>query len=401
MRLQDLKHLDAAMEALTACVDVDMLLGTLFDHTRALFHMEAAFVWLIVDGDQSRLHLTAGVPASVAARLQRLKISASATRTIARRLHKLGYRAVLAAPLRVQGKMTGMVAAGSQRSRRSSRIEAAMFHLLVRYAVSTLERWQFPPTHEGEQARRTMTTHGHLEVQHERTHLLNILVSGITHDLNNAMAAISGRVELLLHRRHDQATLQHLVAAHHAIIDASQLIRHIHGFMSGDHEGGVVMVDINQLVRDSLQIARSTWFQGFRQRRVPVDLGADLQPVPAVPGRASDLRIAFLCLLRHAMDTLRPGRGVMVRTSSMGQAEGQVVVVSLSDDPCQPSTAEHEDGIGILLRQAHTLESQLALAFVQMIIRNLEGQIIVDRSTDGGTATTLIFSVSRMAAHER
>jgi len=245
-----------------------------------------------------------------------------------------------------------------------------------------------------------MTTHGHLDVQHERTHLLNIFVSGITHDLNNAMTAISGRVELLLHRHHDQATLQHLVAAHHAIIDASQMIRHIHGFMSGDHEGGVVMVDINQLVRDSLQIARSTWFQGFRQTRVPVDVEADLQPVPALPGRASDLRIAFLCLLRHAMDTLRPGGRLMVRTSSVGETEGQVVV-RLSDDPGQASTAEHEDGIGILLRQAHTPESQLALEFVQTIVRNLEGQITVHRSADGGTTTTLIFSVSRTVAGER
>ena len=79
MRLQDLKHLDAAMEAFTACVDVDMLLGTLFAHTRDLFHMEAAFVWLTVDGEQSRLHLTEGAPTQVAARLQRLKISPSQT----------------------------------------------------------------------------------------------------------------------------------------------------------------------------------------------------------------------------------------------------------------------------------------------------------------------------------
>src|SRR6267142_2054019 len=99
MRLQDLKHLDAAMEAFTACADVDMLLGTLFAHTRDLFHMEAAFVWLTVDGEQSHLYLTEGVPAPVAARLQRLKISASGERMIARRLHQWGYRAVLAAPL--------------------------------------------------------------------------------------------------------------------------------------------------------------------------------------------------------------------------------------------------------------------------------------------------------------
>ena len=88
----------------------------------------------------------------------------------------------------------------------------------------------------------------------------------------------------------------------------------------------------------------------------------------------------------------------MVRTSVVGEAEGQVVVVSLADAPGQPCTIEHEDGIGILLRQALTPESQLALEFVQTIVRNLDGQISVDRSGDGGTATTLTFSVGRMIA---
>jgi signal transduction histidine kinase len=398
MRLQDLKHLDAALEAFTACVNVDMLLGTLLAHIRDLFHVEATFVWLTVNAEQSRLYLTEGVPAPVAARLQRLKTSASGERTIVRRLYKLGYRAVLAAPLRVQGKMVGVVAAGSARSRRSSRIEAAIFHLLVQYAVSTLERWQLPSMLADEEAQRPMTRDGDLDVHHARTHFLNLFISGITHDLNNAMAVISGRVELLLHRLHEQVLLRHLVEAQHAIIEACQMIRHIHGFMSGDHEGGVAMVDINQLVRDSLQIARSTWFQGFRQRRVPIDLGADLHPVPALPSRASDLRIALLGLLRHAVDTLRPGGGLMVRTSSVGEGEGRVVVVSFPDVPGQPSTTEHEDGIATLCSQAHAPESQQALQLVQTIVRNLDGQITVDQSADGSTALTLTLSTSRTVA---
>ncbi len=398
MRLQDLEHLDGALEAFTTCANVDMLLSTLFAHIRDMFHMEAAFVWVAVNGGQSHLYRTEGALAPVAARLQRLKISVNGERTIARRLHKLGYRATLAASLCVHGKMVGMIAAGSQRFRRVSRFEAAIFHLLVRFAVSTLERLQFPPTCAGEEARRPATISADLAVQQERMHLLNVFVSGIIHDLNNAMAVIGGRVDMLLHNLHDQRVLRHLMEAEHATLEAYQLIRHIHGFMSSDHEGGMVLVDINQLVSDSLQIARSRWFQGFRQRRVPVDLRADLQPVPAVLGRASDFRIALLCLLRHAMDTLRPGGGLIVRTSAVGEAEGQVVVVSLADDPCQPCTIEHEAGIGILLRQALTPESQQALEFAQTVLHNLDGQITVDRSRDGGTSTTLTFSVGRMTA---
>jgi C4-dicarboxylate-specific signal transduction histidine kinase len=165
--------------------------------------------------------------------------------------------------------------------------------------------------------------------------------------------------------------------------------------MSGYHEGAVVMVDLNQLVRDSLQIARSTWFQGFRRTRDRVDLRADLHPVPALPARASDLRIALLCLLRHAMDAVRRGDDLIVRTTSVDEGEGPMVAVSFSDGSGPSSAVEREDGIGILLRQVHTSESRRALAFVQALIRNLDGRITVQRSANGGTTTALIFSVSR------
>jgi signal transduction histidine kinase len=400
MRAQDLTHLDAAIEALTVCTDVDMLFATLLARLRDVFHMEAAFVWLTADGEASRLSHAEGVSTPVAARLQRLKISASGDRTVARRLHRLGYRAVLAAPLCTQGKTLGMVATGSQHSRRPSRIEAAMFHLLVRNAASALKQWQSPPALADEGARRPVTAVSDLNIWHERTHLLHTFVSGMTHDLNNAMTAIGGRVDLLLHRVRDQVVLQHLTAAQHAILEASQLIRHIHGFISGDQGGGAVMIDMNQLVQDSVRIARAPWFQGFRQRHVPVEVGADLQPVPALPGNASDLRIALLCLLRHGMDTLRPGGELMVHTSSIGEAAGQRVLVSLADGPAHPCSAEHEDGIGMLMRQAHTPESRLALELVQRIVYDQHGQIAVNRGTAGETATTLSFPVNKTAVGE-
>jgi signal transduction histidine kinase len=398
MRLQDLKHLDTALEAFAACDNVDMLLAALFTHIRALFHMEAAFVWLAIDGEQLHFYRAEGVLAPLAARFQPVKISMSAERTIARRLHKLGYGTVLAAPLGLHGKMVGMIAAGSQRCRRVSRIEAAIFHLLVRSAGNTLARWQFPPSCAGEEVRWPATLSTDLEGQQARMHLLNVFASGIIHDLNNAMAVINGRVELLLRSLHGQRVVRHLMAAQHAAAEANQMIHHIHSFMGSEPEGGMVLVDINQLVSDSLQIARSRWFQAFHQRPTPVDLGADLQPLPALPGRGADLRIALLCLLRHAMDTLRPGGRLMVRTAAVGEAEAQRVVISIAEDPGQSCTRVHEEGIGILLRQALTPESQLALEFVQMTVRHLDGQITVDRSGDGATATTLTFPVDRASA---
>jgi signal transduction histidine kinase len=401
MRLQHLKDYVAAIEAFSACADVDALMAALLAHTRHLFRVEVAFVWLVGDGEQLHLHQAEGIPAVVASRLRQMKISASAERSVARRLHRLAYRGVLAAPLRAPTRMLGMVAVGSQRSRRYGRIDATIFKTLVQYAGGCLERLQSSPSPEGGEMRRHETVDSDLAVQNERIRLMDIFISGIAHDLNNAMATLSGRVELLLNRLHAQVTLQHLGAAHRAIIEASHMIRHIHGLVSGHREQDAVMVDINQLVRDSLQMAQSTWFQEFRPTRVPVDLGVDLNPVPALLARSPDLRIAILSLLRHAMAALRPGSGLMVRTWSEGEDEGQTVFISIADDPGQTSTLEREEGIGVLLRQVQTSESQRALEFVQAIIRNLDGRITVQRSADGDTTTTLSFPVRRTAAWER
>jgi signal transduction histidine kinase len=398
MRLQDLNQLEAAMEAFAACADVDLLLATLLTSIRHLFHADAAFVWLVADDERLRLQLSDGAPASVASRLHHLKIATSGARTVARRLHKLGYRSVLSAPLRVHARGAGLVAAGSRRSRRAGRIDAAIFRLVVQSVSRLLERLQPLAPQQGADARRRTAPHGGLELQNERMRFLTMFISGIAHDLNNAITTIGGRVELLSNRIHDQVALHHLGATHGASTEVAHLVRQIHNFVSGYREDSTVMVDVNQLVLDSIQIARSTWFQEFRHTRVPVELSVELNPVPALLGRSLDLRILLLCLLRHAMDTVRPGGTVTVRTWCAREEGEETVLFSISDDPGHPPTEEGDQGVGLLMRQLHTPDSQHALAFVQTIIRDLGVRMRVQRSAGGGTITLLIFSLRESMA---
>jgi signal transduction histidine kinase len=401
MQFQHLRHLAATMEAYSACLDVDALVAALLAHTRQLFPAEVAFVWLMGDGEQLHLHRVEGILGAVGSRLRLMKMSVSGERSVVRQLRKLGYCGVLAAPLRIPTRMVGMVAVGSQRSRRFDRIDTALFKILVQNAGSHLERLQFPSAFEVGEAQQHDAADDDLESESEGMPLLNMFISGISQDLNHTIATVSSRLELLLNRLHDRATLQLLGAAFRAINEASRLIRQIHDLASSYREHGAVMIDLNQLVCDSLQITQSAWFQEFRRTRVPIDLGADLNPVPAFAGRSSDLRIALLCLLRHAMDTRRPGGQLMVRTWSEGEDEGQTVFLSISDDPDQSFAAEQEEEIALLPGHLHTPESQRVLGVVQALIRNLDGEIMVQRSVGGGTTTTLIFSVRSTAACER
>jgi signal transduction histidine kinase len=401
MRLQHFKRLVAGLEACSVCADREALMAALLAHIGQLFPVEVAFIWLIRDGEQLHLHRTEGVPPAVASRLQRLRRTTSGERSVARRLQRQGYRRVLAAPLGRPENMLGMVAVGLRRSRRFDRIEVAIFKALVQHAGGCLERLQSSRTFEGGEMLRHEAVAGDVEVLNEQLRLLNLFIAGITHDLNNSMTAISVRVELLLNRLHDQVTLQHLGAAYHAVNEVGQMIRHIRDLVSGYGERGAALIDLNQLLTDSLQIAQSTWFQAFRATGAPVDLDVELGPVPELRGRSSELQIALLCILRHAMDTSRPGSRLVVRTWSEATDERQTVFISISDDPDRSSSAEREEGIESLLSILDTAESQRTLQAAQAIIHNLDGRVTVQRGAAGGTTMTLSFSVSPTAAGER
>jgi signal transduction histidine kinase len=403
MPLQQLTQLAGAMEALSSCVEIQALLTTLLIQAKELCRAEVAWSWLMVDADQLRLQQVEGEPSAVPPRLQRMKMPAGGRRVIARRLRRIGYRSVLVVPLHARARMLGIVAVGSRRSRQLRRLDTAACAILAQHAGSLLEMLQgHPPLVSGAVMPHEELA-GNPELTREHLHLLNALIARITHGLNNVMATVNGRVELLLYRPHDQHTLQHLSSTLRAVIEANQLVRHIQNLVSGQHGQGAVMVDLNQLVRDCLQIARSAWFMEFRARRVPVELLTDLRPMPALSTRASELRIALLCLLQHAMDTLDPGARLVIRTWTEGEDAREMLFIRLFDESGQPPEAAQtpavggEEGMGILLNSARVTESRRTLEFVETTVYNLGGRITVHRNVAGGIVITVRFFSQRDA----
>jgi signal transduction histidine kinase len=406
MQLQQIKQLAGAMDALSSCVEINALLTMLLIQAKELCRAEAAWSWLMGDADQLRLQQIEGVPSTVPPHLQRMKMPAGGQRVIARRLRRIGYRSVLVVPLQAGTRILGIVAVGSRRSRQLRRVDAAACAILAQHAGILIGTLQGHPPLVSGGAPPHEELPGNRELAREHIHLLNALIARITHGLNNIMATINGRVELLLNRPYDQSTMQHLGSTLRAIIEANQLVRHIQNLVSGQRGQEVVMVDLNQLVRDCVQIARSTWFMEFRARRVSVELTADLRPTPALPTRAPELRIALLCLLRHAMDTLDPGGRLVIRTWTEGEDERETVLIRLFDESGQPPEVAQtpavggEEGIGSLLDSAHATESTRMLDFVETTVHHLGGRITVYRNATGGIIITLRFSRSDVPSYE-
>jgi hypothetical protein len=395
MPVQQLKQLAGAMEALSSCVEIHALLNTLLIQVKELCHAEAAWSWLMVDTDQLRLKQIEGEPSTLPPRLQRMKMPAGGRRVIARRLRRIGYQSVFVVPLPGRTRMGGMIALGWQRPRQSRRADTTTCAILAQYTGILIEVLQGHPLLVSGAMMPQEELGSRPGLAPERLQLLNALIARITHGLNNVMATVNGRVELLLNRPYDHYTMQHLSATLRAVLEANQLVRHIQNLVSGQE---AVMVDLNQLVRDCVQIARSTWFMEFRTRRVAVELTADLRPMPALSTRAPELRVALLCLLQHAMDMLDSGARLVIRTWTEREDAREVLFIRLFDESGQPPEVAQtpavggEESMGLLLNSERVTESRRTLEFVEATVYSLGGRIAVYRNATGGIIITLRFS---------
>jgi signal transduction histidine kinase len=401
MPSQSLAHLMAAMQELSACTDADTLLAEPLLKVRDICSGQAAAVWLLAEMNRLRLqHATDGVY-EVAQHLQRMSLPPQAEHTLEQQLRALGYRAVLVARLQVNDQLLGLVAVWSRARRSFRRLEADMFRLLVDHAAVVLAYLRARRAVEAVGAWEPVSVADNDVILGERTRLIQALISAITHDLNNTLTAISMRMELLLSRVVDQAARQHGGLILRSTLEAGQLIHHIREFVGARNSASETIVDVNQLVEASIQIARSAAFRDILQMRFPVELAVELNPVSPLVGRPLDLTIALLGLLRYAMDLAHPRPEVRISTGTAGESGRSEVFISVSTAGRSIPLAEHLGGIELLFSVRQSPQREAPLQLVGETVRRHGGRILVHQSADGATTVTMAFPLEREAAPER
>ena len=156
------------------------------------------------------------------------------------------------------------------------------------------------------------------EVQHsQRLDSLGSLAGGISHDMNNVLAAVMGMASLLqLKHAEDPSLAKSLLTIEHAATRGRDLVKGLTDFArKGLHEPAVM--DLNALVRKELDLLIRT----SRQRFVfEVQLDKDLPPIM---GEATTLGSAFMNLCVNAFDAMPRGGTLWIRTF---RQEGRVML---------------------------------------------------------------------------
>jgi GAF domain-containing protein/CheY-like chemotaxis protein len=164
-------------------------------------------------------------------------------------------------------------------------------------------------------------------VRTEKLRALGEMASGVAHDFNNLLAAILGRAQLLLGRVEEPRLRKWLTVIERSALDGAQTVRRLQEFTRIRRDQPFVAVDLNQMVRDTLEITQSRWGEEPSSRGITIAVHTTLRDLPPVPGDPVELREALTNLILNAVDAMPDGGALSLSTAVV---EGHVDL-SVSD----------------------------------------------------------------------
>lgn len=234
-------------------------------------------------------------------------------------------------------------------------------------------------------------------MQQERLRALGQMASGIAHDINNAISPVMLYTDLLLQK---DATLaprsrRYLENISRAIGDVAHTVARLGEFYRlGDPKAEAVALDLNELVRQVVDLSRARWSDMPQQRGIVINLETGLMPgLPPILGIASEIREALINLVFNAVDAM-PGGGRLSLRTGVVPASGIAlarIFVAVSDS----GTGMDDEVRRRCLEPFYTTKGErgtgLGLAMVYGIAKRHHADIVIDSTVGKGTTFRLTF----------
>jgi signal transduction histidine kinase len=229
-------------------------------------------------------------------------------------------------------------------------------------------------------------TQEHL-IRTEKLRAVGELASGMAHDFNNSLCGVLGFVEMALMDHGLSSTSRgHLELARTCALDAAQTVRRVQDFARAHRQKtGYQLLNLNHLVKDTVELTRPKWESLERSRGLPITLELRTEARAPIMGNGAELREVLTNLVFNAVDAMPQGGTLTVTAWS----EDGRVFLSVGDtgvgmsvgvrqrlfEPFFSTKGEHGNGLG------------LSVAFG--IIQQHGGEITVESEVDEGSLFTI------------
>jgi PAS domain S-box-containing protein len=159
--------------------------------------------------------------------------------------------------------------------------------------------------------------------QADKLRALGQLASGVAHDFNNALAAILGRTQLMTRQITDGKVKRNLDIIQTAAEDAAATVRRIQTFARQNTDKQFELLNVANLLRDSIEITRTRWENEALMRGLNITVELKTNGDFYIAGQASELREVFINLIVNAVDAMPKGGRMLI---SCHERDGKIVL---------------------------------------------------------------------------
>jgi len=298
-----------------------------------------------------------------------------------------GHHATLAVPLRVKGELIGVLSIADEAARAFSAEEVALLQTFADQAALAIDNARLY-----QQARQAYEALGRAQaelVRMETLRALGELASGAAHHLNNLLAIIVGRIQLLRFRGQAPDIRRPLEIVERAALDSAEVVRRLRAFSRSHPIPTVESVDLNEIAREVVELTRPRWRDEPQARGVGIEVVLDAGELPRVAGDAAALREVLVNLLLNAVEAMPQGGTVTIRTWAIGGW----VHCSLSDTGVGMSAEVQGRAIEPFFTTKGVKSTGLGLSVNYGTVRQHGGDLSIESTEGRGTTMTFTLPI--------
>jgi signal transduction histidine kinase len=308
---------------------------------------------------------------------------------------KYGSGAFMCLPVRVEDRIIGVVnlakSAAAAPSPAFSPTDLQFLNTLmthIAYAVDNarlLQEARLSATRLRSAMEDLRTTRNRV-VEGETLRAMGQMASGMAHHVNNLLAVISGRTQLLLVRASTQPDIRKpLEIIQRAAFDAAEVVRRVLGFASMQPAPPLAAVDLNEVVREVVELTRPRWHDEALRQALTIDVDVDLGAGACVAGEAPGLREVVMNLIFNAIDALPEGGTIRVST----WAADDWIFCAVADNGVGMNEAVRRRALEAFFTTKGPQATGLGLSVAHSIVQRHGGELSLRPNDGKGTVVTL------------